>query len=188
MRCTYVLNRKGLKAGSVYALNNGVRLTTRVYGICVKPGSCPSFITWPSLDIFICWARVLLLRRAKVLFYWTLSQSLFLHSSPDSLYGFAYANRMISICKSYSSRTRDEYEYVNYIHRILVNHIHDLHNRWICKSYSSRTSKSYSSRTHLRANIISRRTQLTKGIWSKSYSLRTRLRADKQWIFIAYLP
>ena len=43
MRYTYMyaLNRKGLKAGSVYALNkgyalnNGVRLTTRVYGITV---------------------------------------------------------------------------------------------------------------------------------------------------------
>ena len=38
MRYTYALNRKGLKAGSVYALNkgyalnNGVCLTTRVYG------------------------------------------------------------------------------------------------------------------------------------------------------------
>ena len=39
MRYAYALNTKGLKAGSVYALNkgyalnNGVRLTTRVYGI-----------------------------------------------------------------------------------------------------------------------------------------------------------
>ena len=39
MRYTYVLNTRGLKAGSVYALNkryalnNGVHLTTRVYGI-----------------------------------------------------------------------------------------------------------------------------------------------------------
>ena len=39
MRYAYTLNSKGLKAGSVYALNreyapnNGVRLTTRVYGI-----------------------------------------------------------------------------------------------------------------------------------------------------------
>ena len=39
MRYMYALNRKGLKARSVYALNkgnalnNGVRLTTRVYGI-----------------------------------------------------------------------------------------------------------------------------------------------------------
>ena len=38
MRYMYALNRKGLKAESVYALNkgyapnNGVRLTTRVYG------------------------------------------------------------------------------------------------------------------------------------------------------------
>ena len=38
--CAYVLNTKDLKAGSVYALNksyalnNGVRLTTRVYGTC----------------------------------------------------------------------------------------------------------------------------------------------------------
>ena len=32
MRYMYALNTKGLKAGSVYPLNNGVRLT-RVYGI-----------------------------------------------------------------------------------------------------------------------------------------------------------
>ena len=38
MQSAYALNTKGLKAGSVYALNegytlnNGVRLTTRVYG------------------------------------------------------------------------------------------------------------------------------------------------------------
>ena len=40
MQDAYALNRKGLKGGSVYslnrgyALNNGVRLTTTVYGIC----------------------------------------------------------------------------------------------------------------------------------------------------------
>ena len=39
MELAYALNTEGLKAGSVYALNrkyalnNGVRLTTRVYGI-----------------------------------------------------------------------------------------------------------------------------------------------------------
>ena len=38
MRDAYALNKKGLKAGNVYALNrgyalnNGVRVTTRVYG------------------------------------------------------------------------------------------------------------------------------------------------------------
>ena len=42
MRYAYALNTEGLKAGSVYALNrkyalnNGVRLTTRVYGIPVS--------------------------------------------------------------------------------------------------------------------------------------------------------
>ena len=44
MRYAYAVNTKGLKSGSVYtlnreyALNNGVRLTTRVYGTLNNQG------------------------------------------------------------------------------------------------------------------------------------------------------